>query len=167
MIGMRTELAGPSGGDPMRSSDEWWMYLGTGVVFAGIVLWGANVEAAMALGVAALGVVIVILALLRARATSKILVVGPRRTEAVDLVDQAVDDAGYEVVSCDGPRVRPCPLDAQRTCPVHASISGVVIVRDPGASGPPPGCGEALAAPAVCVEATPEGVRRLRTALRV
>jgi hypothetical protein len=150
----------------MRWSDEWWLYVGTIVMFAGVVIWGTTAPPSVPLAIAAAGLVLLLIGVLRARATDRILVVGPRRTEAIDLVDETLDDAGYEVISCDGPSVRPCPAEAGGECRVHARVSGVVIVRSDQPDERPAPCGRVLHVPAIAIDASDEGLRGLRASLR-
>jgi hypothetical protein len=151
----------------MRSSDEWWVYAGALLVFGAAVLWGSQTSPAIVLAIAACGAASMLVGVWRSRATKRVLVVGPARTEAVDLVDEALDAAGYELVSCAGPGVRPCPVDSHLPCPIHGPVSGVVIVREPGSIGAPPPCGRALSAPAIAVPASDEGLRSFRASLGV
>lgn len=148
----------------MRTSDEWWVWAGAALVFGAAVVWGANVDAPIAVGIAACGVASMLVGVGRARATRRVLVVGSPRTEAVDVIGEALDDAGYEVLSCSGPGVRPCPVESHLPCPIHGPVAGVVIVRD--ADDALPRCGEALSAPEVTVEASDAGVRTFRASLR-
>ncbi|MGZ4115173.1 MAG: hypothetical protein ACXVQT_08880, partial [Actinomycetota bacterium] len=60
----------------MRWSDEWWLYVGAIVMFAGVVLWGTTITASVPLAIAASGLILVLIGLLRARATDRVLVVG-------------------------------------------------------------------------------------------
>jgi hypothetical protein len=150
----------------MRGSDEWWLYVGAIVMFAGVVLWGTTITASVPLAIAASGLILVLIGLLRARATDRVLVVGPRRTEAVDAVDASLDAAGYEIVACDGPSVRPCPAEAHGVCRIHARVSGVVIVREAEDATRLPPCGDVLHVPAIAVDASDEGLRGLLVSLR-
>jgi hypothetical protein len=150
----------------MRSSDEWWVYVGAVLVFGSAVLWGSDASPAVVLGIAACGVASILVGVWRGRATKRVLVVGPLRTEPIDIVDEALDDAGYEVVSCPGPGLRACPVESHRPCPIHGPVTGIVIVRDPGTIDALPPCGEALSAPAIAVDASDEGLRSFRASLR-
>ncbi|MGZ4124791.1 MAG: hypothetical protein ACXVQU_04460 [Actinomycetota bacterium] len=150
----------------MRWSDEWWLYVGAIVMFAGVVLWGTTITESVPLAIAASGLTLVLIGLVRARATDRVLVVGPRRTEGVDAVDATLDTAGYEIVVCDGPSVRPCPAEAHGECRIHARVSGIVIVREAGDTTRLPPCGDVLHVPAIAVDASDEGLRGLLVSLR-
>ncbi len=137
----------------MRWSDEYTGYAAAVASFAAVVLWAGGASAGFAVAAAGIAVVLLAVALRSWRRTARVLVVGPPRTEPVDLLEEALDGAGFGVAHCPGPPFRACPVYAGRPCPVHGRPVAAVIVREPGSSTPVPPCGRALHIPALPVEA--------------
>jgi hypothetical protein len=150
----------------MRSSDEWIVYAGVVLAFGAVVLWATEADALVVLAFAAVAAMLLAAGAWRSRRAARVLVVGPRRTEAIDLMDETLDGAGYVVRSCDGPHVRPCPLDAGLPCRIHGRVAAAVIVRAPDDDMPIPRCGEALHVPATTVEPTMGAISTFRSSLR-
>ncbi len=136
----------------MRWTDEYTGYAATVAAFAAVVLWASDAPAAVVIAAAAIAVVLLALVLRSRRRTARVLVVGPRRTEPVDLLEEALDDAGFGVTHCPGPTVRACPVYAGRPCPVHGRPVAAVIVREAGSWTPVPPCGRALRIPTLPIE---------------
>lgn len=155
----------------MRWSDEYTGLLGVVAAFAAVVLGVSGASSVLVAAVAVLAVGLLAAMLWSWRHTARVLVVGPARTEPVDLMQEALDDAGYGLVRCDGPSAHACPVYRNQPCPVHGRPVGAVIVRAFGEERPVPPCGRALHIPALPVEEgdrTPEeAVRNLESLLEV
>lgn len=137
----------------MRFTDEYVGYLAAILGFAAVVLWASGADPVVVATVVVTAAVLLLLMLWSWRTNAKVLVVGKRRTEPVDLLEEALDDAGYGLTYCGGPAERPCPVYAGRPCPVHGHPVAAVIVKEPGDVTPVPPCGRALHIPALPLEA--------------
>ncbi|HZP91073.1 MAG TPA: hypothetical protein VFC04_08790 [Actinomycetota bacterium] len=146
----------------MRWSDEFVGYLAAVAVFAAAVLWATDAPSGVVIAVFAAALLLLGFMLWSWRRTPRVLVVGPRRTEPVDLLEEALDDAGFGVAHCPGPPSRACPVYAGRPCSVQGRPVAAVIVREADSATPVPPCGRALHIPALPVEA---GDRTAREAI--
>lgn len=150
----------------MRRNDEYLMYVALVFLFAAVVLTAAEASDGVIVTAAAAALAIGLVAIARSVRAAEVLVVGPAGTEASDLVDEALDRAGYRVSRCVGPSVRACPVEAGRPCPIDRQLAGVAIVRDPDVDLPVPRCEEALHVPTVVVDATAEDIGAFERSLR-
>ncbi|HEX9121821.1 MAG TPA: hypothetical protein VF984_00445 [Actinomycetota bacterium] len=136
----------------MRWRDEYLGYVAVIVGFAAVVLWAAGVALAVVTTLAAVAASLLLAMLRNVARTARVLLVGDRSDEPVYLMEERLDDAGFEVRRCPGPGVRPCPVDAGRPCPIHGpSIAAVIVGPADGAAMDAP-CGRALHVPTLVVE---------------
>jgi hypothetical protein len=136
----------------MRWRDEYLGYVAVIVGFAAVVLWAEEVAPAVVAALAAVAAFLLLVMLWNVARTARVLLVGDRSQEPVYLMEETLDDAGFEVRRCPGPGLRPCPVDIGRPCPIHGRSVAAVIVgpSDGPAVGAP--CGRALHVPALVVE---------------
>lgn len=136
----------------MRLRNEWVMYLGVFLLFAGIVLVADRASgpliAVFFVGAAAL----LLIMLAGLRRPSPILLVGERGAAPVEPLENALDEAGFEIWRCAGPSNRPCPVFLGERCPLSERPAAAVICRDAKDTSPIAPCGRALLVPALAVE---------------
>jgi hypothetical protein len=137
----------------MRWTQEYVGYIAAILIFAAVVLWASDAQPGVVATIVAAAAVLFVIMLRSWKRAAKVLVVGKRRTEPVDMLEEALDDAGYGFTFCGGPDAGPCPVYAGRPCPVHGHPIAAVIVREPGSPAPVPPCGRALHIPALPLDA--------------
>ncbi|MFB3738951.1 MAG: hypothetical protein ACE14W_08295 [Candidatus Velamenicoccus archaeovorus] len=147
----------------MRWRDEYLGYVAVIVGFAAVVLWAREVPPAVVAALATAAALLLLALLWNVRRTARVLLVGDREEEPVALMEERLDEAGFEVVRCSGPGVRTCPVELGRPCPVHGRQVAVVVVgRSDGAAVGAP-CGRALHLPALVVEEDTEAEPEITT----
>jgi hypothetical protein len=150
----------------MRRDDEYRIYIALVFLVAAVILTAADAAGWVIVTALVSATAIGLVALVRTARTAKVLVVGPKRTAADDLVIEALDRAGYRTCHCVGPTVRACPFDAGLPCPIEHQLAAITIVHDPASEVPVPRCEEALRLPTVVVDATDEGFGAFERSLR-
>jgi hypothetical protein len=136
----------------MRWRDEYLGYMAVIVGFAAVVLWAQEVSPAVVMALAAVAVLLLLTMLWNVGRTTRVLLVGDRDDEPVYLMEERLDEAGFEVRRCPGPGVRTCPVEQGRPCPIHGhQVAAVIVGRSDGAAVTAP-CGRALHVPALVVE---------------
>lgn len=135
----------------MRWRGELVLYLATFVVFGAVLLWAEEATWPIVVVFGVLAGLLLLLLAWRAVHTPKVLVVGGEQDRHRDL-DEALEAAGYEVCTCEGPANRPCPVFQGRPCPLAERPVAALIYRPAGERGRYAPCGRALRVPAVIVE---------------
>lgn len=136
----------------MRWRDEYLGYMAVVVGFGAVVLWAQDVNPTVVMTLAAVAALLFFTMLANFARTARVLLVGDRHEEPVYLMEEALDEAGFEVRRCPGPGVRSCPVDAGRPCPIHSPSIAAVIVGPSGGAAMNAPCGRALHVPALVVE---------------
>ncbi|HZD78517.1 MAG TPA: hypothetical protein VE646_00540 [Actinomycetota bacterium] len=136
----------------MRWRDEYLGYLAVIVGFGAVVLWAEEVNPSVVAALAVAAALLFLVMLANIARTGEVLLVGDRRDAPVQLMEEILDEAGYEVRRCQGPDVRSCPVDVGDPCPVHCRALAAVVVGWSGGAGVRAPCGRALHVPALVVE---------------
>lgn len=147
----------------MNARSELVLYLGTFVLFTGVLLWADEATLPIVLIAGGLLAVLVAVAAWQIRHVQRILVVGQASAQ-MDRLEEAVERAGYEVCWCGGPSNRPCPVFRGKQCPLAERPLAAIVYRAEGERARYAPCGAALRIPEVIVEehldADPETVGR-------
>ena len=148
----------------MNARRELVLYLGTFVLFAGVVLWAEEATLPIVLIGGGLLAVLVAVAAWQIGHVQRVLVVGQASTQ-MERLEEAVERAGYEVCWCCGPSNRPCPVFRGKPCPLAERPLAAIVYRTEGERARYAPCGGAFRIPEVIVEehldAEPETVGRM------
>jgi hypothetical protein len=136
----------------MRWRDEYLGYVAVIVGFAAVVMWAEEAAPSIVAALAAVAALLLLTMLWNVGRTARVLLVGDRDDEPVYLMEERLDDAGFEVRRCPGPGLRPCPVEAGGRCPIHGRSVAAVIVGPSGGAAVGAPCGRALHVPALVVE---------------
>lgn len=131
---------------------DFLLYAGAIVIFGGVVLWATDASWEAIVVTAVVAVALLAVAALLARPGPRLLVVGERADEDLELLRSELRADGFELETCPGPGSSACPVVSGRPCPAHGDPVAAVVIRHPGEADALAPCGEAFRIPELAVE---------------
>jgi hypothetical protein len=133
----------------MRRIPDLLLYIAVFVLFGSVLLWVQSAGWPLLVFGAFASLLIAGLAAFADRHRT-VLVVG-EPSASVASIDDALEEAGYDVRSCAGPANRPCPVLQGRRCPLGERPIAALVYR-PAIGGRYAPCGSEFRIPSVIVE---------------
>jgi hypothetical protein len=131
---------------------DFLLYAGAIVIFGGVVLWATDASWEAIVVTAVVAAALLAVAALLARPGPRLLVVGERADEDLELLRTELRADGFELETCPGPGSSACPVVSGRPCPAHGDPVAAVVIRHPGEADALAPCGEAFRIPELAVE---------------